>query len=244
MDSRSAGEREESADRTSSPERPPAGRPQWHEQPSVPQWVHSIDAAVWVTNEDGRIEYMNPPAGELLGTAPDSALGQRCCDVVAGVNASDAPVCSADCWVHRHAREGRKLGPVRMRVGPTSEERRWAHIQTMVDETDCGAHRWVVHLAMDVDRCQKMDAYLREVASRSSTAPRRPSPLSKRESEILVRLAEDRDAAAIARELHISYATVRNHIRNLLAKLGVHSILEAIALHLVEYEPEEEDASR
>jgi len=40
------------------------------------------------------------------------------------------------------------------------------------------------------------------------------------------------DRPTIARELYLSTNTVRTHTRNLLAKLGVHSSLEAVALAL------------
>jgi DNA-binding NarL/FixJ family response regulator len=35
---------------------------------------------------------------------------------------------------------------------------------------------------------------------------------------------------AVAEQLHLSANTVRTHTRNLMAKLGVHSMLEAVAL--------------
>ena len=34
----------------------------------------------------------------------------------------------------------------------------------------------------------------------------------------------------VAKQLHLSVNTVRTHMRNLMAKLGVHSMLEAVAL--------------
>jgi DNA-binding NarL/FixJ family response regulator len=40
----------------------------------------------------------------------------------------------------------------------------------------------------------------------------------------------------IADHLVVSYATIRNHVQHILVKLGVHSILEAIAVALVEEE--------
>jgi DNA-binding NarL/FixJ family response regulator len=55
--------------------------------------------------------------------------------------------------------------------------------------------------------------------------------LTPRERTVLACLAEgaeDRDA--VARQLHLSVNTVRTHLQNLMAKLGVHSALEAVAL--------------
>jgi DNA-binding NarL/FixJ family response regulator len=60
-------------------------------------------------------------------------------------------------------------------------------------------------------------------------ALRRASKLSRREREVLALLVNGADNDAIARELVISPQTARTHIQNLLAKLGVHSRLEAVA---------------
>jgi DNA-binding NarL/FixJ family response regulator len=55
--------------------------------------------------------------------------------------------------------------------------------------------------------------------------------LTVRERAVLACLAEGaahRDV--VAKQLHLSVNTVRTHMRNLMAKLGVHSMLEAVAL--------------
>jgi DNA-binding NarL/FixJ family response regulator len=56
-----------------------------------------------------------------------------------------------------------------------------------------------------------------------------PAPvLTPRELEVLGLLADGRTNATIARELGISLTTQRNHVQNILAKLGVSSQLEAV----------------
>jgi DNA-binding NarL/FixJ family response regulator len=62
--------------------------------------------------------------------------------------------------------------------------------------------------------------------------------LTPRERAVLTCLAEGaghRDA--IARQLHLSVNTVRTHLQNIMAKLGVHSALEAVALTRDQGEP-------
>ena len=61
--------------------------------------------------------------------------------------------------------------------------------------------------------------------------PRRiaPSDLTPREAEVLHYLSEGYSTMQIAKELGIAIDTVRNHVRFLLRKLGVHSRLEAVA---------------
>lgn len=52
--------------------------------------------------------------------------------------------------------------------------------------------------------------------------------LTAREKEVLRLMAEGTSSREIAKDLGISYTTVRTHIRSLGSKLGVHSKLEAI----------------
>ena len=52
--------------------------------------------------------------------------------------------------------------------------------------------------------------------------------LTPREREVLQALAEGLDSATIASRLHITVRTERNHVANILAKLGVHSQLQAV----------------
>ena len=52
--------------------------------------------------------------------------------------------------------------------------------------------------------------------------------LTPREMEVLQKLAEGLDSDGIAESLHISVRTQRNHVASILAKLGVHSQLQAV----------------
>ena len=67
--------------------------------------------------------------------------------------------------------------------------------------------------------------------------PPPPQSLSPRQREVLGLLAEGIQARDIGVRLGLSEATVRNHIRGLLHRLGCHSQLQAVArareLHLV-----------
>jgi PAS domain S-box-containing protein len=56
--------------------------------------------------------------------------------------------------------------------------------------------------------------------------------LTAREREVLHGLADGLDSQAIADRLHISIRTERNHIANILSKLGVHSQLQALVFAL------------
>ena len=58
------------------------------------------------------------------------------------------------------------------------------------------------------------------------TAP----PVTPREAEVLSLMAAGLQNKEIACNLGLSVATVRNHVHNILVKLGVHSKLEAVSL--------------
>ena len=53
--------------------------------------------------------------------------------------------------------------------------------------------------------------------------------LTSRERQVLGCFAQGQNTAAVARRLSISPTTVRNHAQRILAKMGVHSRLEAVA---------------
>ncbi len=54
--------------------------------------------------------------------------------------------------------------------------------------------------------------------------------LTQREREVLRLLASGRDLTFISREMSISLHTCRGHVKNVLAKLGVHSQLQAVVV--------------
>jgi two-component system nitrate/nitrite response regulator NarL len=69
---------------------------------------------------------------------------------------------------------------------------------------------------------------IRRTALRGS--PLAGPPLTPREKEILFHVAAGLQNKEVARDLGLSPATVRNHVHNILVKLGVHSKLEAVSL--------------
>jgi two-component system nitrate/nitrite response regulator NarL len=54
--------------------------------------------------------------------------------------------------------------------------------------------------------------------------------LTPRETEILRSLAAGRTTTQVAEHLGISALTVQSHVKSILAKLGVHSKIEAVTL--------------
>lgn len=54
------------------------------------------------------------------------------------------------------------------------------------------------------------------------------SPLTKRETEILEQISEGKTRSSIAKEMFIDLETVKSHLKNIYAKLSVHSRADAL----------------
>jgi two-component system nitrate/nitrite response regulator NarL len=79
-------------------------------------------------------------------------------------------------------------------------------------------------------------ARMRRRDAREAVAASTPSPaddlarfLTDREREVLDRLVHGESSKQVALHMGIAYSTARTHVQNVLAKLGVHSRLEAVA---------------
>jgi two-component system nitrate/nitrite response regulator NarL len=69
-------------------------------------------------------------------------------------------------------------------------------------------------------------------AGQPTQAPRAPiDNLTGQERVVLQSLADGKSTSEIVGQLSISQSTVRSHIRSILSRLGVHSRLEAVAVH-------------
>ena len=204
----------------------------------VPQWVGSLGMPVWITDPDLNISYLNERAEALLGRSATECVGLPCYRVIAGTNASGLPCCGPHCPVAGLARVNREIEPVEMRIPGPDNKGRWIQVLTITARAPDQTGPWLVHCALPTDRAHRLKDYLARVASRTGRpelevqAPK-GFGLTRREEEILGHLAEDESLHEIADKLHVSYITVRNHVQHILAKLGVHSIEEAVACHLL-----------
>jgi DNA-binding NarL/FixJ family response regulator len=119
---------------------------------------------------------------------------------------------------------------MRTRTGSTT----WVNVSTLRISSDETGER-TVHLLRDVTATREILALIRERLA--GPAPLVPAPpdgtghgeLIRREVEILHLIATGLNTKDVAERLHVSPATIRNHVQNILGKLGAHSRLEAVA---------------
>jgi DNA-binding CsgD family transcriptional regulator len=206
----------------------------------VPEWVHSMGVATWVSNPNGLVIYMNQRAETLLGKEPGGAVGHPCHEMIAGRAPDGGPRCQHNCEITKMIRNGEEVEPYTVRInGDEGDEgdEHWLQL-LVIPYTSREGSDHIAHCAFRVDRSHLIQSYLDRVAARTPVNVDRnfhikESRLSKRECEVLELLAEDQNLYEIAEQLNVSYYTVRNHVQHILGKMGVHSTLEAVALFLL-----------
>jgi DNA-binding CsgD family transcriptional regulator len=205
----------------------------------IPAWVRRIGAPVWVTGPDGRIVFVNERAQALLGASADACIGRPCHEVVASRTAAGTAFCRARCALVAAADAGREVEAADVCIGAAGgRSTHWVHLTVIPVDDPGGWGRSMVHTARVADGSRRIEEYVgrlarRSAALRASGGDHSPTPLSPREAEVLELLVQDVEPGRIAMRLGVSHATVRNHIQHLLAKLGAHSIEEAVAMHLL-----------
>ena len=203
--------------------------------PDRPDWILGIDAAVWIVDVAGRITFLNAQARELLGIAPGVEPTSPCHAVVAGLDAAGAAICTESCLARAACEAGRPHRPLLLRR-ETGAAPGW--ILVLPVTLAVGGEARLAHVAVPMERYRRTAEYWERVLADSFPSPGETPPaparvLSPREREVLARLARGHDLKRIARELFVSYTTVRNHVQHILEKLHVHSRDEAVALQLL-----------
>jgi DNA-binding CsgD family transcriptional regulator len=108
----------------------------------------------------------------------------------------------------------------------------WLNISILrMPPLETGGAGLTVHLCRDVTAAKALLTLVHErlAPAPPADAPHPASLLTRRELEVLQLMTQGLNTADAARRLHVSSATIRNHVQNIFGKLGVHSRLEAVA---------------
>lgn len=172
--------------------------------------------AVVAVGADLRVVSWNPALEELTGIPADEAVGQPCWLVLRGQSPMGALLCHRDCSVTRYAREGYGFPRQKMTIATKDGPRRVAVSTVILRDRD---EPLLLHVLQD--GVHEQDP--------KPSAQEPPARLTGRQLQVLRLLAEGVTARGIAGRLGLAETTVRNHIRAILAELGAHSQLEAVA---------------
>lgn len=187
---------------------------------------------VFVIGPDSRIVLWNRAAERILGYSAREAIGRPCCELFVGRDDKGNRLCYRGCHVMTLARMGEAIQNFDMQTLSKSGRPVWLNVSIL---TIPGAREDVammVHIFRDVTASKELLSMVHDRLAAPVTngdAPEAPGVLTRRELEVLRVVASGANTKVSAERLHVSPATIRNHVQNIFGKLGVHSRLEAVA---------------
>ncbi|MBI2161851.1 MAG: PAS domain S-box protein [Candidatus Rokubacteria bacterium] len=186
----------------------------------------------FVISGDGRIVLWNRAAEKILGYSSRDVLGRQCCDVFVGRDENDNRLCYQGCHVQTLVKMAEPIQTFDMHTQNKAGKPVWLNISILVSPSNGKNGPMTVHLFRDVTATRELLALVHERLSApapGTITPEAASTLTRRELEVLRLMAGGTNTASAAEKLHVSPATIRNHVQNIFGKLGVHSRLEAVA---------------
>jgi PAS domain S-box-containing protein len=209
------------------------------------QWLAGLEGPLartgdgcFVIDADGRIAFWNRAAEKILGWPSTAVVGRRCCDVFVGMDGDGNRLCYEGCHVRNLVALEEPVQSFDMRTRTKAGRGVWINVSILPLAADGqrdggrGGRRGMIHLFRDVTATKELLTLVHERLAGPSAAAApggAAASLSRRELDVLRLIVQGRSTAAIAEQLHVSRATVRNHVQNIFGKLGVHSRLEAVA---------------
>lgn len=178
---------------------------------------------------DGRIALWNRAAEKILGYTAREAIGRACCDLFMGLDDSGNRLCYRGCHIMTLVKMGDPVQSFDMRTRTKAGRPIWINLSTLVVPGEQAGGPLTFHLFRDVTASKELLSLVHERLSAPSEGQEGNGALTRRELEILQLIATGASTKTMAGRLHVSPATVRNHVQNILSKLGAHSRLEAVA---------------
>jgi len=194
--------------------------------------------AAFAVDSAGRITAWNSAAAQLFGISDREAVGARCHQLLQC--GDDNGIFHPErCVIQRASQANHPQTNFDLRV-QTKTGKQWCNLSTFFASDESGAHH-AIHIVRPREMRkrleQAMGEFVRTQAGNNSNGVRvlssEPAPgngarLTSRELEVLRSLAKGQNTRKIANQLNISSATVNNHIKHILTKLGAHTRIEAI----------------
>lgn len=182
---------------------------------------------------DGKVILWNRAAEKIVGFTAREVLGRPCCEIFVGRDEAGNRLCYRGCHVMTLVRQGEPVQHFHMATQSKVGKPLWLDVSILVVPGSRRDLSTTVHLFRDVTTAHEIENLVRERLSQngagSAEAGDPPGQLTRREIEVLRLMTDGANTKTMAQRLHVSPATVRNHVQNIFSKLGVHSRLEAVA---------------
>lgn len=206
--------------------------------------LSSTNDAAFIIDGRHRIVFWNQAAEKILGYTDKEVIGRQCYEILGGRDEEGRTICQRFCRVIIQADRGNVLPNKDLFVHTKMGAGCWLNVTAF---TYIGADNTIgqviVHLFRDVTESKDHQRFVNQVLDASerlqqnggyeilSSAPTKllGNGLTVREWQVLGLMANGLGTGEMAKSMTISPMTVRNHVQNILSKLGVHSRLEAIA---------------
>lgn len=200
------------------------------------QLFESAADGVYFVAPDQTIVFWNAAAERITGQHASGVLGKQCYDVIGGTDFLGRCFCRRDCNTISCVRRGEAVEHYDVLARPSPGVRLWVNVSIISLLSAEYDEPVAVHVFRDVGARRRESELLAgdtfaAVAGGAPGAPvveAVPPQLTAREIDVLRLLAGGATVRAIAEQLVVTRATARNHIENLMGKLGVHSRLEAV----------------
>lgn len=198
------------------------------EENGLDQALARAGDGAFAINGEGKIVLWNRAAEKMLGYTARETIGRPCCTIFVGRDDSGNRLCYQGCHVMALVNMGDPIQSFDMQTRSKAGKPLWLNISILVVPNGRGGSL-TIHLFRDVTATKELLNLVHERLATPAPADGNPTDLTRRELEILRLLATGVDTKAAAERLHVSTATIRNHVQNILGKLGVHSRLQAVA---------------
>jgi len=203
----------------------------------IPDVVHRSIDAMFAVDGNQRVIFWNRACESLTGVSSVQAIGSSCHETLQGHDPSGRSFCRPNCPLGQLAKGGPPPSPFSMRIPARDKGKIQLNVGTMLMPSPVDKEWMVVHV-LRRGHCNSpapvRDHLNSNLIGKEHQGARNEHPahglslLTDREREILRLLTHGLATEAISGHLHISMTTVRNHIQRLMAKLNVHSRIEAV----------------
>jgi DNA-binding CsgD family transcriptional regulator len=201
----------------------------------------AIDAMLAIDRKQ-RVIFWNAACEKLTGISASQAVGSLCHELLHGEDPNGRAICMANCPLAQLASGGPPPMNFSLRITPCNNKRKiQLNVSTLLMPSPCGDNWMVVHMLRRGLRNSPAALFDRELShpdeqthlplkavTGKDFSDNNLCQLSEREREILRLVAQGVTTSGISNQLHISVTTVRNHVQRLMAKLNVHSRIEAV----------------